>query len=111
MIENIPEEQILLAKVDILRELPQSELEYLASRYPLVRLGKEESLTLGEYRRGVLFLLDGRVRVHEPTFRNQDLTFSVVEGAMMVGQLGSGPRPSRASRVEALEASVLRVVG
>jgi len=111
MIEDIPEEHVLLAEVDVLRELPQSELEYLARRCPIVRLAKEESLTLGDYQRGILFLLSGRVRVHEPTFRNQDLTFSVVEGATVVGQPGSGPRTPRALRVEALEASVLRVVG
>jgi CRP/FNR family transcriptional regulator, cyclic AMP receptor protein len=111
MIEDIPEEQVRLAEVDILRELPQSELEYLASRCPLVRLAKEESLTLGEYQRGVLFLLSGRARVHEPTFGNRELTFSVLEDGTVVGQPGSKPRLPRALRVEALEASVLRVVG
>jgi CRP-like cAMP-binding protein len=111
MIEEAPEEQLLLAHVDILKELPQSELEYLAERSPIVRLAKKESLTLGEYRRGVLFLLSGRVRVNEPTFGIQDLTFSVLEGGTVVGQPASKSRPSRASRVEALEASVLSVVG
>src|SRR5215218_2105528 len=111
MIEDIPEEHVLLAEVDVLRELPQSELEYLARRCPIVRLAKEESLTLGDYQRRILFLLSGRVRVHEPTFRNQDLTFSVLEGGTVVGQPTSKSRVSRASRVEALEASVLRVVG
>jgi CRP-like cAMP-binding protein len=51
------------------------------------------------------------VRVHEPTFGIQDLTFPVLEGGTVVGQPASKFRPSRASRVEALEASVLRVVG
>jgi CRP-like cAMP-binding protein len=111
MIEDIPEEQVGLAEVDILRELPQSELEYLARRCPLVHLAKEESLTLGEYQRGVLFLLSGRVRVHELTFGKRELTFSLLEGATVVGQPGSKPRPSRVLRVQALEASVLRVVG
>jgi len=111
MIEDIPEEQVRLAEVDVLRELPQSELECLARRCSIVRLAKEESLTLSEYQRGILFLLSGRVRVHEPTFRNQDLTFSVLESGTVVGQPTSKSRVSRASRVEALEASVLRVVG
>jgi CRP-like cAMP-binding protein len=88
--------------------LPQSELEYLARRCPVVHLAKNESLTLGEYQRGVLLLFSGRVRVHEPTFGTQDLTFSVLECATLVGQPASKTRPSRASRVEA---SVLRVVG
>jgi CRP-like cAMP-binding protein len=108
MIEEAPGEQLLLAHVDVLKELPQSELEYLAKRCPFLHLAKKESLTLGKYQRGVLLLLSGRVRVHEPTFGAQDLTFSVLEGATVVGQPASKPRPSR---VEALEASVLRVVG
>jgi hypothetical protein len=58
MIEEVPEEQLLLAHVGILKELPQSELEYLAKRSPIVRLAKKESLTLGEYRRGVLYSAD-----------------------------------------------------
>jgi CRP-like cAMP-binding protein len=111
MFEDIPEEQVRLAEVNILRELPQSELEYLARRCPLLHLAKEETLTLGEYQRGVLFLLSGRVRVHEPTFGKRELTFSVLEGATVVGQPGSKPRPPRVLRVQALEASVLRVVG
>jgi CRP/FNR family transcriptional regulator, cyclic AMP receptor protein len=77
-----------------------------------VHLAKNESLALGEYRWGVLFLLNGRVRVHEPTtFGIQDLTFSVLESGTVVGQPAFKPRPSRASRVEALESSVLMVVG
>src|SRR5215212_9197992 len=109
MIEDIPGEPLLLAEVDILRELPQSEVEYLARQCPIVHVAKEESLTLGEYQRGVFLLLSGRVRVHDPTtFGVQDLTFSIVEGGTVVGQLGSTPRPSR---VEALEASDLMVVG
>ena len=112
MIEEAPEERLLLAHVDILEELPQSEVEYLARRCPIVHLAKKESLALGEDQRGVHLLLSGRVRVHEPTtFGTQDLTFSVLEGGTVVGQPTSGPRPSRALRVEALEASVLMVVG
>ena len=75
----------------------------------MVHLAEKESLTLGEYQQGVFLLLSGRVRLYEPTtFGTQDLTFSVVEGGTVVGQPASKPR---ASRVEALEASVLMVVG
>jgi CRP/FNR family cyclic AMP-dependent transcriptional regulator len=112
MIEDIAGEQNLLAEVDVLKELPRSEVEYLARRCPIVHLAEKESLTLGEYQRNILLLLSGRVRVHEPsTFGIQDLTFSVLEGGTVVGQPAFKPRPSRALRVEALEASVLRVVG
>src|SRR5919107_2143363 len=113
MIEDIPEKRGHLAEVDVLRELPQSEVEYLARRSPMVHLAEKESLTLGEYQQGVFLLLSGRVRVHEPTtFGNQDLTFSVLKGGTVVGQPAFKPRPSRALlRVEALESSVLRKVG
>ena len=108
MIEDASEEHVLFAEVDILRELPQSELEYIATRCSIVHLGKKESLTLGGDRRGVLFLISGRVRVHEAAFGNQDLTFSVVESATVVGrQTSSTPR---SLRLEALEPSVLRVL-
>jgi CRP-like cAMP-binding protein len=110
MIEEAPEEQLLLAHVDILEELPPCEVFHLATRSPLVRLGEKESLTLGENLRGILFLVSGRVRVHEPSFGGQDLTFSVFEGGTLVGHSGSTSRPSRALLVEALEASVLRVL-
>jgi hypothetical protein len=109
MIEDIPGEPLLLGEVDVLRELPQSEVEYLARQCPILHPAKKESLTLCEHQRGVFLLLSGRVRVHEPTTcGNQDLTFTVVEGGTVVGQPASKPRPSR---VEALEASVLMVVG
>lgn len=110
MLEEASEEQLLLARVDILEELPQSEVDRIATRSPIVRLGKKEGLTLREELRGVLFLVSGRVRVHDPTFGNQDVTFSVVEGGTVVDQPSSTPRPSRALRVEALEPSVFRVV-
>jgi len=112
MIEVAPEEQLLLlAEVDILEGLPRSEVEYVAARSTIVRLGKKESLTLEENLRGILLLASGRVRVHETNSRGQDLTFAVVEGGTVVGQSGSTPRPSRDLLVGALAPSVLRVVG
>jgi CRP/FNR family transcriptional regulator, cyclic AMP receptor protein len=110
MNEDAPEERALLAEVDILRELPESEVDHVATRSPIVRLGEKESLTLGEDLRGILFLLRGRVRVHELNSGGHDLTFSVVEGGTLVGHSGSAPGTSRALLVEALEPSVLRVV-
>src|SRR5215203_99930 len=109
--DALGEEELLLAEVDILEDLPQSEVDYLATRSQIVRLGKKESLTLGEDLHGIPFLVSGRVRVHEPALRGQDLTFSVAEGGTVVGQPGSALRPSRTLRVEALEASVLRMLG
>jgi CRP/FNR family transcriptional regulator, cyclic AMP receptor protein len=113
MIDDAPgeEQQQLLAEVDILKELPVREVDHVATRAPIVRLGEKESLTLGEDLHGILLLVSGRVRVHEPAFRGQDLTFSVAEGGTVVGQTGSALRPSRTLRVEALEASVLRTLG
>jgi CRP/FNR family transcriptional regulator, cyclic AMP receptor protein len=109
--DALGEEQFLLAEVDILEDLPQSELNYLATRSQIVRLSKKESLTLGEDLHGILLLVSGRVRVHEPAYRGQDLTFSVAEGGTVVGQTKSALRPSRTLRVEALEPSVLRTIG
>ena len=113
MFEDVSgEEQLLpLAKVDILEGLPQSEVEYVATRSSNVRLSKRESLILGESLLSILLLVSGRVRVHEPSSRGLDLTFSVVEGGTVVGQTGSTPRPSRVLGVEALEPSNLTVVG
>ena len=109
--DALGEEQFLLAEVDILEDLPQSELNYLATRSQIVRLSKREGLTLGDDLHGILLLVSGRVRVHEPAFRGQDLTFSVAEGGTVVGKTGSTLRPSRTLRVEALEPSVLRTLG
>jgi CRP/FNR family cyclic AMP-dependent transcriptional regulator len=113
MIEGVPveEQQRLLAKVDILEQLPQGEVEYLALRSATVRLGEKESLALGEDRRSILLVVSGRVRVHEPSSGGQDLTISVVEGGTIVGQTGFAARPSRALRVEALEPSVVFRLG
>jgi len=112
MIDDVlgEEQQQFLAEVDILKGLLEREVDYVATRSPIVRLSEKQSLTLGEDLRGILFLVSGQVRVHEPNFRGQDLTFSVVEGGTIVGQTRSTPRPSRALLVEALEPSVLRVV-
>ena len=109
--DALGEEQFLLAEVDILEDLPQSELNYLATRSQIVRLSKREGLTLGDDLHGILLLVSGRVRVHKPAFRGQDLTFSVAEGGTVVGQTGSALRPSRTLHVEALESSVLRTLG
>ena len=109
--DALGEEQLLLAEVDILGDLPHSEMDYLATRSQIVRLGKKESLTLGEDLHRILLLVSGRVRVHEPAFRGQDLTFSVAEGATVVGQTGPALRPSRTLRVEAPEVSFLRTLG
>jgi CRP/FNR family transcriptional regulator, cyclic AMP receptor protein len=108
MIKDSPEGQpLLLADVDILRELPQGEVDYVATRSRVVYLGRRESVSLGEDLRGILLLLSGRVRVHESSPVGPDLTFSIVEGGTVVGQTGSSPRPSR---VQALEPSVLSIV-
>ena len=96
--------------MDILKGLPEREVDYVATRSSIVRLSEKQSLTLGEDQRGILFLVSGRVRVHEPNFRGQELTFSVVEGGTIVGRTRSTPGPSRALLVEALEPSVLRIV-
>ena len=112
MIEDVSEEQVLLlAEVDILKEVPQSEVLHLATSSPIVYFSKKENLTLDENLHGILLLVSGRLRVHEPSFRGQDFTFSVVEGGTVVGQTGLMYGSSRASRIEALEPSVLRVVG
>jgi CRP/FNR family cyclic AMP-dependent transcriptional regulator len=111
MIKPALEEQLpLLANVDILRGLPQGEVNYVAARSRVVVLGKRERFALGEGHRGILLLVSGRVRVHEPTSSNQDLTFSVVEGGTVVGQTSPTSRLSQALRIEALEPSVLRIV-
>jgi CRP/FNR family cyclic AMP-dependent transcriptional regulator len=112
MIEDAPpaEEHRLLAKVDILEGLPQAEVDYVATHSETIRLGKKGSFAPGEDSRRILVLLSGRVRVHEPSVGDQDLTFSVVEEGTVLGQTGFAPRRSRALRVEALEPSVLSVV-
>ncbi len=113
MIEDAAEEQLLLlADVDILREVPQGEVDYVATCSQVVRLGKRESLTLGEgLLRGLLLLVSGRVRVHEPSAVGPGLTFSLVEGGTVIGPTGNTPQPSRILSVQALEPSVLRVLG
>src|SRR5215204_6826483 len=111
MIEDAHAQQPLHAGVDVFRDLPPSEVEYLATRCPIVHLGQKEGLAPLEERRGVLLLLGGRVRVHEQAFGTHGLTFSVAEGATLVVQTGPERRSSRALRVEALEPSTLSVVG
>jgi CRP/FNR family transcriptional regulator, cyclic AMP receptor protein len=111
MIEDVAEHQQLLAEVDILKGLPHGEVEYVAARSRVVRLAKRESFALDGDMRGILLLVSGRVRVHEPSSAGPDLTFSLVEGGTLVGQTGPSPRPSRLLRVQALEPSVLSIVG
>jgi CRP/FNR family transcriptional regulator, cyclic AMP receptor protein len=108
--DALEEHLLLLAEVDILEGVPQGALECVAARSRVVYLGKRESIALGEDLRGILLLMSGRVRVHEPVSLGPDLTFSVVEGGTVVGQTGPSPRPSRLLRVEALEPSVLSLV-
>jgi CRP/FNR family cyclic AMP-dependent transcriptional regulator len=113
MIEDAPlaEEHRLLAQVGILEGLPQAEVVYVATHSATVHLGKSESFAPAEDSQSILLLLSGRVRVHEPSDRGQDLTISMVEEGTVLGQTGFAPRRSRALSVEALEPSVLRIVG
>jgi CRP/FNR family transcriptional regulator, cyclic AMP receptor protein len=112
MIKDSPEGQpLLLADVDILRELPQGEVDYVATRSRVVYLDRRESVSLGEDLQGILLLVRGRVRVHDPSPVGPDLTFSVVEGGTIVGHTGRPNQPSRVLRIQALEPSVLSVVG
>jgi CRP/FNR family transcriptional regulator, cyclic AMP receptor protein len=55
--------------------------------------------------------VSGRVRVYEPDPHGQDLTLSVIEGGTIVGQTGFAIGRSQNLRVEALEPSMIRVLG
>ena len=55
--DTLGEEKLLLAEVDILEDLPHSEVDYLATRSQIECLSKNESLTLGEDLR---YLLDAQ---------------------------------------------------
>ena len=106
---SVEEEDRLLAMVDILQPLPPHEVGWLARRSTVARREPGETFDVGEDRRMLIILVSGRVRVYEPDPRGQDLTLSVVEGGTIVGQ--SGFARSRKLRVEALEPSVVRVLG
>ena len=81
MKEAAVEKQLLLrAERDLLEGVPQGEVDYVAARSRVVRLDKRESLALGEDLRGILLLISGRMKVHEPSPVGLDLTFSVLEG-------------------------------
>ena len=112
MIEGVPQEEHRwpLAKVDILASLSPEEIECLVLLSASVHLGEGEAFALDEDQRALLLLAMGRVRVHEPNTAGPGLTISMVEDPTIVAQTGFAARPSRAVVVEALEASVLRVV-
>ena len=112
MIEGISvdEQRWLLAKVDILEQLPPEEAERLALLSSAVRLEAGEAIALAEDRQALLLLASGRVRVHEPSAAGPDLTISMVEAGTVVGQTGFAPRLSRALRIEALQSSILLVL-
>ncbi len=112
MIEGISvDEQRLLAKVDILEQLPLEEVERLALLSYSVPLEAGEAFALDEDQQTLLLLASGRVRVHEPSTAGPDLTISMVEEGTVVGQTGFAARLSRALRVEALQPSTLLVLG
>jgi CRP/FNR family cyclic AMP-dependent transcriptional regulator len=101
------EQQRLLARVDILEQLPPEEVGHLALRSTSVRLGAGEAVALDESWRSILLLVSGRARVHESGTGDQDLTLSMAEGGTVIGQTGFAPRRARVLRVEALEPSVV----
>jgi CRP/FNR family cyclic AMP-dependent transcriptional regulator len=113
VIEDAPVRELerLLARVDILKPLPQEELEHLALFSSSMRLEAGEALALDENRETLILLAGGRVRVHEPSYAGPDLTFSMIEEGTVVGQTGFALRLSRASlRIEALQPSTLLVL-
>src|SRR5215212_287440 len=106
------EQRRLLAKVDILEGLTPEEVERLALLSASVNLGAGETFALvDEDCRTLLLLVSGRVRVHEPHAAGPDLTISMVKDRTVVAQTGFAARPSHAVVVEALEPSVLRILG
>ncbi len=110
MIEDasLKELEHFLAKVDILRPLPQEELERLALLSYSLRLEAGEALALDENRETLLLLASGRVRVHElGTTGGPDLTFSMIEEGTIVAQSGFASRLSRALGVEALQPTTI----
>lgn len=69
MIEEASQEALLLAEVDILEGLPQSEIGHLAERSASVRLSRKRDLDLGGDRRSIILVLSGRVRVYQSILR------------------------------------------
>jgi CRP/FNR family transcriptional regulator, cyclic AMP receptor protein len=112
VIEDAPLKELerLLAKVDILEQLPPEEVERLSLLASSRRLEPGRAIALDEDRERLLLLASGRVRVHEPGSSGQDLTISMVEGGTVVGQSGFAVRLSRALWVEALQPSTLLVL-
>ncbi len=95
-----------LAMVDVLRPLTPSEADEFVMRSAVARLKAGESFEMAEDRRALFVLVSGRARVFEPDHAGEGLTFSIVEGGTVLGQTGFALR--RATRVEALEPSVVR---
>jgi CRP/FNR family cyclic AMP-dependent transcriptional regulator len=112
VIEGVSQEEQLwpLAKVDILQSLSSEEIERLALLSGSVHLGTGEAFALEEGRCALQLLTSGRVRVHEPNTAGPGLTISMVEAPTIVVQTGFAAWSPRASVVEALEPSVLRVL-
>jgi CRP/FNR family transcriptional regulator, cyclic AMP receptor protein len=107
-----PAEQYrLLAKVDILEQLPPEEVERVALLSSCTHLEAGEAFALDEGRRALFLLTSGRVRVHESNAGGHDLTISMGGEGTVVGQTSFAPQRSWALRVEALEPSVLRILG
>jgi CRP/FNR family cyclic AMP-dependent transcriptional regulator len=112
VIEGVPDEEQRwhLAKVDILQPLSLKEIERIALLSVSVHLGTGEAFALDEGGCTLLLMTSGRVRVHEPNTTGPGLTIYMVENPTVVTQSGFAARPPRASVVEALEPSVLRVL-
>ena len=108
---SVEEQKHLLTMVDILQPLQPPEVEWLARRSFVARRQPRETLDVGEDRRRLLILVSGRVRVYEPDPHGQDLTLSVVEGGTIIGQTGFANGRSPNLRVEALETSIIRILG
>ena len=92
--------------VDVLRSLTLPAAEEYIVRSAFARLETGETFDMAEDRRALFVLVSGRARVFEPHHAGEGLTFSIVEEGTVLGQAGFALR--RATRVEALEPSVVR---
>ena len=112
MIEDAPLKELerLLAKVDILEQLPPEEVERLALLASSRRLEAGQAIALDEDRQTLLLLASGRMRVHEPSAGGPDLTFSMIEEGAVVGHSSFAVSLSRALHAEALQPSTLLVL-
>ena len=104
----IEERVRLLSTVEFLEPLSNEELRGLAQRNTSISLKPGEILYSPEQGAQAVFLLkEGKIRIYKEAEDGRELTFTIAEAGMLIGEMALTNQPFQGTYAQAVESSTL----